>query len=82
VQPLIKWAVGAVRGLKVEEAVPQLIELLKDADAGVRWAAAIALAKLGPGSAAAAAALRASSQDSDGEVREAATWALARTEQE
>jgi hypothetical protein len=78
VQPLIRWAVTSLGSLKAEEVVPPLVALLKDRNPTVRWAAAVALARVGRGSAGAAAGLREALQDADGEVREAAAWALGR----
>ena len=79
-QPLVKWALESLGKVKVEEAVPQLIELLKDQNPEIRWVAVVALGKIGRGSADAAAALRGSLQDSDAEVREAAIWSLSRVD--
>jgi HEAT repeat protein len=80
VQPLVKWAVESFACLKVEEVVPQLVGLLKDEHAGVRWVAIVALSRVGRGSAEAVAAVRASLQDRDDKVRGAAVWALSQIE--
>ncbi|MBI1915487.1 MAG: HEAT repeat domain-containing protein [Planctomycetes bacterium] len=79
-QPLVKWAVESLGSLKVDEAVPPLLELLKDEEARVRWAAVVALGRIGRGRGEAATALREALQDADDEVREAAAWALTRVE--
>jgi hypothetical protein len=80
VPSLIRWAVKCYGGLTAEEAIPQLVGLLGDENAGVRWAAVVTLGRIGRGSAAAAAGLRAALSDGDDEVREAATWALSQVE--
>ena len=77
---LVKWAVESLSSLKVEEAAAQFIELLKDELPGIRWVAAVVLGRIGRGSAEAAAGLRGSLQDADGDVREAAAWALSQVE--
>ena len=42
---------GSLRGANAKDAVPALIEALKDNDKSVRWAAAEALGNFGPGGA-------------------------------
>jgi HEAT repeat protein len=80
VPSLVKWAVDLFAALPVDEAVAQFIGLLNDEDPRVRWVAAVALVGLGRGNSDVAAALRASIQDADADVREAAAWALRQVE--
>jgi HEAT repeat protein len=58
--------------------VPALIESLKDADADVRWSAAIGLGYFGAEAAAALPALEEAERDSDPRVREGARVAISR----
>jgi len=69
------WYLGEAGG---EEAVPELIDTLKDSDMSVRRYAALALGEIGPAASEASPALAAALQDSNGDVRYAATGALGR----
>ncbi|HEX4142021.1 MAG TPA: HEAT repeat domain-containing protein [Pirellulales bacterium] len=63
-------------GPKAKAAVPQLTELLKAKEPGVRWRSARALGAIGPGAADATAALAAALDDPDHHVRSHAAYAL------
>jgi HEAT repeat protein len=60
------------------QAVPALIEALKDKDGDIRWSAAIGLGYFGDQARDAIPALQAAQRDRDARVREAAGVALSR----
>jgi HEAT repeat protein len=59
-----------------KDAVPALINALKDQDANVRWSAAAALGKIGPAAEDAVPALSDALKDQNGSVRSSAAAAL------
>jgi HEAT repeat protein len=72
------WAAESLGhyGPKAKEAVPDLIEALKDENRLVRMGAGYALAEIGPDAADALPALQEAARDSEKEVRDAAEYAL------
>ena len=76
----LKWLADSLNGLTGEELAPKLIELAKVPDATMRWIAVLALAKIRGGGVEIVAALKDALNDTDSEVRAAATWALAKVE--
>ncbi len=69
------WALGKIGGFHRGEILPALLNSTKDESAAVRWAALIALGKIGP-DARAVRALISSLEDSDRRVQIAATYPL------
>ncbi len=65
-------------GSAAKDAVPRLLELVKDPDAGVRWAAANALGQIGPAAKEAVPHLVELLKDPSQEMRRAAADALGR----
>ena len=63
-------------GVEAKDAVPALIVILKDTDAGARFFSAIALRNMGPAAKAAIPALIESMTDQDRCVRETVAAAL------
>lgn len=77
----VAWLLKTLAEMDVTEVVEELRhQLLTNADKGIRWAAAVGLARIGKGDQEAALALRAALSDTDDEVREAALWALTQVE--
>jgi HEAT repeat protein len=65
-------------GPDAKDAIPALIEALKDNDVQVRRTVARALGKIGPAAKSAVPALQKVTNDADRQVRDAATLALKR----
>ena len=78
------WAAQAVgsMGAAASAAVPELIEYLKSADEGMRNSACIALGQIGPAAKTALPALRIALTDPSKDVRQFATRAIQRIEQQ
>jgi HEAT repeat protein len=77
-----EWAVRNAAGRALEDvvdkhSVPLLMEAMTDTSSETRYHVARALARVGPGSAAAIPVLEAALRDEDWEVRMEAAWALA-----
>ena len=74
-------AIGKV-GPGAKDAVPALIDALKDKESGVRGSACFALGEIGPAASAAIPALsRVVTQDEDPEVRRAAALAIGKIQE-